>query len=1048
MLKPGLYEQIISESVSEELASIPEQCKRIEKIDSEEAPKALAEYLASVTREALKDISEKTEENKKTERQVELVNRMLKVLAEQEITKSNPMVENQAQMLLHILQRNDPRLVSGEKIKELPRPETPMSSSSLFTGAAHEPQMFAELQKEIVSADRIDLLVSFIKWSGLRMLYPALKEFTDKGGLLRVITTSYMGATDIKAIDELEKLQNTEIKVTYDTKRTRLHAKTYVFYRDTGFTTAYIGSSNLSNAAMSSGLEWNLKLTAADQPDTLRKIYVSFESYWNSDDFETYTEDSHNRLEEALRSEKHPTSNPVFLFDVRPYPYQQMILDQLRAEREIRGYYRNLIVAATGTGKTVIAALDYRGWRKAHPKENNRLLFIAHREEILKQSLATFQGVLKDPNFGELWVGNNKPSNLDNLFVSVQTMNSQELWKRLPVDYYQYIVVDETHHAAADSYAEALETFKPKVLLGLTATPERMDGKSILQFFDNRIAAEIRLPEAIDRKLLCPFQYFGVADTIDLQDLKWARGGYDKTELNNIYTLSGKISQQRAEHVMQNLIRYTTDIDDVKALGFCVSIEHAHFMADWFNEHGVAATALDSHSSDEERNSTKKRLVDGEIKIVFVVDLYNEGVDIPEVNTVLFLRPTESLTIFLQQLGRGLRLCEGKDCLTVLDFIGAANKRYNFIDKFAAILDDDRHSVREEIEKGFPGTPKGCYIQLEKKAASIILDNIKQNFGQREEMIYRLRTFKEDSGKDPTFRNFLDWYHLSPGDIYSKKITFSRMCEKAELIDRFNEPIEEKLNNTMYRLAAFNSRRWIEFLLAILPNLDKTKFDELPHLEQQMLRMFYITIWDEYPENLDSDDTLQNLYSLSDSPILLEEIQEMLRYQYDHIDFIDSTTELGYDCPLDVHCSYTQRQLLAALDYKNFSSMRQGVLYLKDKKTDIFLITLNKSDKDFSESTMYDDYALNQREFHWQSQSTTTPESPTGQRYIHHAESGNKVLLFVREFKKDKLGTSPYTYLGPATYVSHMGSKPMSIIWKLEKEIPAKYLRKVQQVMG
>ena len=212
--------------------------------------------------------------------------------------------------------------------------------------------------------------------------------------------------------------------------------------------------------------------------------------------------------------------------------------------------------------------------------------------------------------------------------------------------------------------------------------------------------------------------------------------------------------------------------------------------------------------------------------------------------------------------------------------------------------------------------------------------------------------------------------------------------------------------------------------------------------------MFYITIWDEYPENLDSDDTLQNLYSLSDSPILLEEIQEMLRYQYDHIDFIDSTTELGYDCPLDVHCSYTQRQLLAALDYKSFSSMQQGVLYLKDKKTDIFLITLNKSEKDFSESTMYDDYALNQREFHWQSQSTTTPESPTGQRYIHHAESGNKVLLFVREFKKDKLGTSPYTYLGPATYVSHMGSKPMSIIWKLEKEIPAKYLRKVQQVMG
>ena len=331
----------------------------------------------------------------------------------------------------------------------------------------------------------------------------------------------------------------------------------------------------------------------------------------------------------------------------------------------MRGYYRNLVVAATGTGKTVIAALDYRGWRKAHPQARNRLLFIAHREEILKQSLATYQGVLKDANFGELWVGSHQAENLDYLFISVQTLNSQALWKRLPADYYDYIVIDETHHAAADSYAEALEAFKPQVLLGLTATPERMDGKSILRFFDYRIAAEIRLPEAIDRKLLCPFQSFGVSDTIDLNELKWVRGGYDRTELSNVYTLSGAAAQRRADHVIQSLVRYAADMDEVKALGFCVSVQHAHFMADHFNAAGIPAMALDSHSSDEERRTARDKLISGDVRVIFAVDLYNEGVDIPEVNTVLFLRPTESLTIFLQQLGRGLRLAENKECLTV-----------------------------------------------------------------------------------------------------------------------------------------------------------------------------------------------------------------------------------------------------------------------------------------------------------------------------------------------------------------------------------------------
>ena len=883
MLHPGLYEQVINNALTSELSGIPEARKSIAPIDKAEAAKVLAQYLADVVQKGMENVLDNGGD---LSAQIELANQIVALIQNttQEADFASLGVDQRAEQLLALLREQAPQLAVGKTAADLSRPETSIAQSSLFTGAIHEPQMYTELKKEILSADRIDMLVSFIKWSGLRLLIDELGEFTQNGGELRIITTSYMGATDVKAIEELRALPNTRIKVSYDTKRTRLHAKTYVFYRNTGFTTAYVGSSNLSNAAISSGLEWNVKVTRRDLPETITKIAATFESYWNSNEFEYYSEDQKERLARALKAEKYFDANNTALYtmDITPYPYQQEILDRLEAERTVRGYTRNLVVAATGTGKTVISALDYKRFRKQIPGKPCRLLFVAHREEILRQSLYTFRAVLKDANFGELFVGNHRPETIDYLFLSIQTFNSQDFTTKTAPDFYDYIIVDEFHHAAAPTYQKLLSYYQPKILLGLTATPERMDGKSILPYFNYRIAAEIRLPEAIDRKLLCPFQYFGVTDTVDLNTLKWSAGGYDKGELSALYTFSGAVANRRADLVVSSLLKYVTDIDEVKGLGFCVTVDHAQFMSRYFNDHGIPSIFLTGKSSDEERNSAKDRLIGGDIRFIFVVDIYNEGVDIPEVNTVLFLRPTESLTIFLQQLGRGLRLEENKECLTVLDFIGQANKRYNFEDKFAALLSNTSRSLTREIKDGFVSAPKGCYIQLEKKAAKYILDNIRASYGNTAGLVSRVASFTEDSGLELTLANFLEYYHLDPRTIY-KFSTFSRLCARADTIDDFQEPLEEVLTKAMGRLAVIDSRRWIRFLMGLLPRLDNVNFAALGELERRMLQMFYVTVWGKAAEDWASDEVLDHLYALSDSPVLLGELQDLLRYRYEHV---------------------------------------------------------------------------------------------------------------------------------------------------------------------
>lgn len=823
----GIYEQPLNQKLQTALNDLESRDYQIlkEKIDREEAHIILSKYIGQVTRKALEYLRDDRRKDRKKEdsliHQIELSNRLIELMKlhlDDAIFEEFQLSET-SEILLSVQSRMNSSLGLSDKIVPV-RPSTSIASSSLFTGSTKEPDLVSELQKEIGSCDRIDMLVSFIRWSGLRLIYDEIKAFESKPGRkIRLITTCYMGATDPSAIEKLASLDNVEVKISYDTKLTRLHAKSYLFYRDTGFSTAYIGSSNMSRAAMTSGLEWNLKITEKDSFDVLKKFSATFESYWNSNDFEYYdplSEVSKNKLRKALLKERSSDGKEesTVLFDVQPYAYQRAILDELQAEREMYGRHKNLLVAATGVGKTMIAAFDYKAFKKKH--KDARLLFIAHREEILKQSIGTFRGVLKDADFGDVLYSGYMPDQIDHLFASIQSFNSKELTQHTSRDFYDFVIVDEFHHAAADSYVKLLDYYQPKVLLGLTATPERMDGKNILEHFEDRIASEMRLPEAIDHKLLVPFHYFCVADPVDLSGLKWQSNSYQVSELENVYSL---YHESRLRVIMNSMDRYLSSISDMKAIGFCVSVKHAEAMEKSFNDGGIPALSVTGHTDKETRNKAKALLESGQIKIVFTVDVYNEGVDIPCINTVLFLRPTQSLTVFLQQLGRGLRHHEAsdKECLTVLDYVGQAHEKYSYEERFRALKHKSNVSVNDCLKDDVLPLPRGCHLKMEKLAKEYILRNIKQAIVNKSVIVSRMRTYRSETSRDFRLGEFLDYYGMDLQTFYGKqcnrsfyslsRLAFGKMEDKT-----YDDQLIKRYKNLFYVDSRRLLSKWIGFL--------------------------------------------------------------------------------------------------------------------------------------------------------------------------------------------------------------------------------------------
>lgn len=1032
----GVYEQIINRLFNLKLSRMDAERFYIGKkqISKDDAVHILSKYLQRLIEVAFVGVPDDQEVGKYTD----FVNSVIKTLGREFDVDDTELdlIDAQKSILTAVIDRTNCEYPDIEKHLQAIMPVTSLSRSALFFGGRGPADMESELNREILCSDEICWVVSFIKTSGLNLLWNSLKKFTSEGKKLRVITTTYTGATDYDAVARLSMLPNTEVKISYDGTQDRLHAKSYIFLRNSGFHTAYIGSSNLSRYALKDGKEWNFKATQFELPQVIEEVRNSFETYWCDETFETFIPGvSDERLKKALGTDwETPLLDFSALDLMRAKDYQQEILEKLDVERHVHGHFRNLVVAATGTGKTVIAAFDFKRYREVHP--DCHFLFIAHRQEILRQAMQTFRIVLDDPNFGSLWDGDHEPSSYQHVFASKDTLRNRLDGLQLTADYYQYMVVDEVHHIVAPTYVKLMTCFKPQILLGLTATPERTnEQEDITVFFDGHISAEIRLPAALNAGLLAPFHYYGIPDNVDLSEVKWSGHGYDIAELSRIYTQNdfrtGLILKKMQEYIGNSRLHR------VRALCFCVDKEHAKFMNAKFTLAGLKTAVLTSDDSDRHRLLVKKQLQAGTINYLFVVDLFNEGVDIPEIDTILFLRPTESVTVFLQQFGRGLRLHKGKDHLTVLDFVGHSRAEFSYKDRFEALIGRHSRNIKDEIEGGFTNAPFGCKIILEDKAKEEILANIEGYLRSlnKNRIIKEIAAYHKVCKNTFSLKGFLAYSHVPFHKLYGSQ-TWGELCQLAGVKKEVSAHSAQIRYAVRTKWLATDSFSYLTQMLRFAEcgfRCDVAAFSEK---ERRCAVMLYYDLFDKagfYPN-------LESMFSdLTSDHLFIQEFKEVISYLREKCSAPEKEDNSVYRewNPLHLHGVYTKAQIQAALGLSTIerkSSSREGFERLKDIKLEAMYVDIIKQREEGS-MTAYKDYAQNREFFHWETQNRVREGSREAEAYRN---GENNMLLFVRQqVEHPEYGCRMgFTYLGQVTMKSIEGSKPMQIVWHLNTPMP------------
>lgn len=741
--------------------------------------------------------------------------------------------------------------------------ETEYYTDAITGGQDKRMYLYYQLINSLKQADSVDIVVSFLMESGVRMLLGELDNALKRGAKIRILTGNYLGITQPSALYLIKHKLGEQVDLRfYNEKNRSFHPKSYMFhYKE--YSTIYIGSSNISRSALTSGIEWNYRFSSKTDTQNYEKFYNTFVDLFENhsvviddDELKRYSKNWHrpavSKDLDRYDLQDSKTSNNIVLFEPRGVQIEALCsLENTRAE----GARRALVQAATGVGKTYLAAFD--------SKKYERVLFVAHREEILKQAAESFKNVRDSDDYG-FFDGESKCTDKSVIFASVATLGRNEYLnnKYFASDYFNYIVIDEFHHAINDQYQRIVNYFNPQFLLGLTATPERMDGRNIYEICDYNVPYEISLKEAINKGMLVPFHYYGIFDDTDYSKLHIVRGRYDEKELNETYI--GNV------HRYELIYKYYCKYGSRQALGFCCSKEHAREMAKEFSSRGIPSVAVFSDASGEyteKRNVAIQKLKNGEIRVIFSVDMFNEGVDITSVDMVMFLRPTESPIVFLQQLGRGLRKCRGKEFLTVLDFIGNYEKagRVRFLLEGKSSTHGEVYHPSDTLR-----FPDDCLVDFDMKLIDLFAEMDRKHLKLKDQIINEYFKVKELLGKRPIR---LDMFTYMDDNIYETAITHSKDNPFKRYLEFLNDLGE--LNQIEVEFYKGIGREFI----SLLENTNMSKVYKMPVLmafynnsnvlmevsEKQLL-----SSWKEFFstgtnwKDLDKNMTLQKYKDISD----------------------------------------------------------------------------------------------------------------------------------------------------------------------------------------
>ena len=894
--------------------------------------------------------------------------------------------------------------------------------------------------------------VAFINFSGIQLLLDSFKKLEEKNIKGKILTSTYLNFTQIKALEKIKKFKNIELKI-YDSNISNIgfHSKSYIFEFKDNYKIV-IGSSNITSSAFKSNIEWNVKTVSKKDDKFLLDVLNEFETLWKS----SYQVDEEflKEYEEFLKTQKKEFKS-FSLNQIKTNFMQEKALEKLENLRN-KGENKALIIAATGTGKTYLSAFDVKNFKA------KTILFLVHRENILIKAKQSFEEILPHINSFGLYTGNKKEQNKNYLFSTIQTMSSNFL--EFSQDFFEYIIIDEAHHVTSPSYKKILDYFKPKFLLGLTATSNRMDGNSIYEIFDENIALDIRLNDALEHNLIVPFHYYGISDIQSID--------YENVDLTKIDLLAKLLSvNKRVDFIIDKMNFYSNSGNKRKVLGFCVSKEHCNFMSEEFNKKGINSITLTSEDSISKREEYIQKLENenDNLEVIFTVDIFNEGIDIPSINMVLFLRPTNSPIVFVQQLGRGLRKYQNKEFLTVLDFIGNHKKAYLIALALVGNKMIDKESIKLSIENNFADF-KNAFISMDEISKSRILEQInKENFNHLKYLKEQYFEVKNILGKVPTLLDFLQFEDvINPLKFIDESKSYIEFLAKVEDDKKLKELI---LDENFVKAIRFIEnelpiKRVYEFvILKYLLNNDfcdeniafKILNKYLNRVDKETIIHSFLYLRQDFLDSAQKNRYLKLLEFDGKVAKKTKEFEELLKNENNKKIFLNSLNfgiynyeeEFGssdFGKPfLKLYSKYNMLNIAKLCNFPKIHSSFRGSGFLK-YENDFFLF-INLEKENFSKSANYHNAFLSKDTFTYQSKPSHSQNSGDGQRLCENKKFEVKLHIFVRKYVQVDKKTQDFIYLGVANTLKYWDNKPISLELKLENPLSDKLFEEFTKIV-